>query len=129
MSLIKGRNPAHPEIPAHVYDSQQAGRVKRSSVVEENSVIKHPDMGVEVEEESDVDSISDLYERMPKRDRERKISDEFGRYSLSKRYRDRSRSLPSVHGNFLLVNRGWAPQPGDVIPEDEERWVGHERCS
>lgn len=62
-------------------------------------------------EEDDEDTLSDLYERMPK------IEDRVVPHS--RRSRDRSHSLPAVHGQFVLVNRGWTP-PKTIVEEGDE---------
>ena len=64
-------------------------------------------------DEDDEDTLSDLYERMPK------IDDRLANQFSSRRSRDRSHSLPAVHGQFVLVNRGWTP-PKTIVEEGDE---------
>ena len=87
-----------------------------------NGTFSHPEM---LEEENDgftdeEDDFSDLYERLPSMSgRERKISSDEAAFAKFMRHRDRAKSLPSVHGNFLLVNRTWTGGQLESIQEKE----------
>ena len=84
----------------------------------EEKRLKHPELIVNDFDEDLDDEMAELYERLPRSDS--KISNDETLAKFMKSKRDRSHSLPSVHGQFLLVNRGWAPA-GGIIPEDQER--------
>ncbi len=112
----------HPDMLSAVRTAARTTDVAAAASVTDDFMLKHPDIILE-EEEDDEDepaltrrahaaaavrpeAFDDYYDVAP--ECPRKDSDDLlAKFLLMRRARDRSKSLPAVHGQFVLVNRAF----------------------